>query len=152
MKDYHCKETFRLIIGANHAKKFVDEIGFIHTDKARKAEEHFSNRKRFYKKPFTATVESLTEIGEQEVWDITVEDVHAFDANGVFVHNCEQPLESMEMCTLSCVFLNNATSKEDFLETLKYAYLYAKTVTLLPTQWDETNSVMQRNRRIGVSL
>lgn len=152
LKDYHCKETFRLIIGANHAKKFVDEIGFIHTDKARKAEEHFSNRKRFYKKPFTATVESLTEIGEQEVWDITVEDVHAFDANGVFVHNCEQPLESMEMCTLSCVFLNNATSKEDFLETLKYAYLYAKTVTLLPTQWDETNSVMQRNRRIGVSL
>lgn len=64
----------------------------------------------------------------------------------------EQPLESMEMCTLSCVFLNNAQSKEDFLETLKYAYLYAKTVTLLPTQWEETNAVMQRNRRIGVSL
>lgn len=64
----------------------------------------------------------------------------------------EQPLESSEMCTLSCVFLNNAESKEDFLETLKYAYLYAKTVTLLPTQWEETNAVMQRNRRIGVSL
>lgn len=98
------------------------------------------------------TVTSVEYAGDQEVFDITVDDIHMFSANGIVAHNCEQPLESMEMCTLSCVFLNNATSKEDFLETLKYAYLYAKTVTLLPTQWDETNSVMQRNRRIGVSL
>lgn len=98
------------------------------------------------------TVVSVEFAGEQEVFDITVDNIHMFSADGIVAHNCEQPLESMEMCTLSCVFLNNAESKEDFIDTLKYAYLYAKTVTLLPTQWDETNSVMQRNRRIGVSL
>lgn len=64
----------------------------------------------------------------------------------------EQPLESFEMCTLTTVHLQNATSKEDFLRTLKFAFLYAKTVTLMPTNWIETNSVMQRNRRIGLSL
>lgn len=64
----------------------------------------------------------------------------------------EQPLESQEMCTLVTVHLQNAESKEDFLRTLKFAFLYAKTVTLLPTPWTKTNSVMQRNRRIGLSL
>ena len=64
----------------------------------------------------------------------------------------EQPLESQEMCTLVTVHLQNAEDKEDFLRTLKFAFLYAKTVTLMPTPWTKTNSVMQRNRRIGLSL
>lgn len=64
----------------------------------------------------------------------------------------EQPLESQEMCTLVTVHLQNAESREDFLRTLKFAFLYAKTVTLMPTPWTKTNSVMQRNRRIGLSL
>lgn len=55
-------------------------------------------------------------------------------------------------CTLVTVHLQNAESKEDFLRTLKFAFLYAKTVTLVPTPWTKTNSVMQRNRRIGLSL
>ena len=35
---------------------------------------------------------------------------------------------------------------------MKYAYLYAKTVTLGRTHWSETNRVMLRNRRIGCSV
>ena len=64
----------------------------------------------------------------------------------------EQPLESYELCTLVEVHLNRHESKEDFLKTLKFAYLYGKTVTLLPTHWPQTNGIMQRNRRIGTSL
>ncbi len=45
-----------------------------------------------------------------------------------------------------------ATNQLDFMRTLKFAYLYAKSVTLLPTHWPETNEVMQRNRRIGTSM
>lgn len=62
----------------------------------------------------------------------------------------EQSLESYEMCTLVETFLNRHDDMDDFLRTLKFAFLYAKTVTLLPTHWDRTNAVMQRNRRIGV--
>ena len=64
----------------------------------------------------------------------------------------EQSLESYEMCTLVETYLNRHDDMEDFKRTLKFAYLYAKTVTLLPTHWEETNAIMQRNRRIGTSI
>jgi adenosylcobalamin-dependent ribonucleoside-triphosphate reductase len=64
----------------------------------------------------------------------------------------EQPLEHMELCTLVETFPSNCTDLADYLRTLKFAYLYAKTVTLLMTQWPETNEVMIRNRRIGTSM
>ena len=64
----------------------------------------------------------------------------------------EQTLESYELCCLVETFPNNHDSVEDYLETLKYAYLYAKTVTLGQTHWAETNRVMLRNRRIGCSM
>lgn len=64
----------------------------------------------------------------------------------------EQSLESGECCTLVETYLNNHDSVEDFKRTLKFAYLYAKTVTLLPTHWPKTNAIMQRNRRIGTGV
>ncbi|WP_454083580.1 ribonucleoside-triphosphate reductase, adenosylcobalamin-dependent [Georgenia sp. Marseille-Q6866] len=64
----------------------------------------------------------------------------------------EQPLESFECCTLVETFPSRAASKEDYLATLKVAFLYGKAVTLLPTHWEQTNAVMQRNRRVGTSM
>jgi adenosylcobalamin-dependent ribonucleoside-triphosphate reductase len=64
----------------------------------------------------------------------------------------EQSLESYECCTLVETYLGRHESLEDYKRTLKFAYLYAKTVTLLPTHWEETNAIMQRNRRIGASM
>ena len=64
----------------------------------------------------------------------------------------EQSLESMECCTLVETYIGRHDTLEDFKRTLKFAYLYAKTVTLLPTHWEETNAIMQRNRRIGTSI
>lgn len=64
----------------------------------------------------------------------------------------EQTLESFECCTLVETYINRHENLEDFKRTLKFAYLYAKTVTLLPTHWEETNAIMQRNRRIGTSI
>lgn len=64
----------------------------------------------------------------------------------------EQSLESYECCTLVETYLNRHDDLDDFKRTLKFAYLYAKTVTLLPTHWEETNAIMQRNRRIGTSM
>ena len=64
----------------------------------------------------------------------------------------EQTLESYELCCLVETFPNNHESLEDYQRTLKYAYLYAKTVTLGGTHWADTNRVMLRNRRIGCSV
>jgi adenosylcobalamin-dependent ribonucleoside-triphosphate reductase len=64
----------------------------------------------------------------------------------------EQTLESFELCCLVETFPNNHDSFEDYMNTLKCAYLYAKSVTLGKTHWAETNRVMLRNRRIGCSM
>jgi adenosylcobalamin-dependent ribonucleoside-triphosphate reductase len=64
----------------------------------------------------------------------------------------EQTLESYELCCLVETFPDNHDDFEDYARTLKYAYLYAKTVTLGRTHWSETNRVMLRNRRIGCSV
>lgn len=63
----------------------------------------------------------------------------------------EQSLESGELCCLCEVFPANHDDVEDYWRTLKFAYLYAKCVTLLPTHNPDTNAVMLRNRRIGLS-
>lgn len=63
----------------------------------------------------------------------------------------EQTLHDYELCTLVETFPSRHASLDEYLETLKIAYLYAKTVTLVPTHWEETNSVMAKNRRIGLS-
>jgi adenosylcobalamin-dependent ribonucleoside-triphosphate reductase len=64
----------------------------------------------------------------------------------------EQSLESYEMCCLVEVFPTKHDNMKDFLRTLKFAYLYAKTVTLGTVNWPETNRVQLRNRRIGTSI
>ena len=64
----------------------------------------------------------------------------------------EQTLESMELCCLVETFPARASSLEDYLETLKCAFLYAKSVTLASTHWPESNRVMLRNRRVGTSM
>lgn len=75
------------------------------------------------------------------------------DHRAVLWNPCsEQPLESGEMCTLADVYISNCESEEEFKRAIKVSYMYAKTVTLIPTDWENTNSIMQRNRRIGLSL
>jgi len=64
----------------------------------------------------------------------------------------EQSLESYELCCLIETFPSRAESKEDYLRTLKFAYLLGKTATLANTTWHETNRVQKRNRRIGTSV
>jgi adenosylcobalamin-dependent ribonucleoside-triphosphate reductase len=63
----------------------------------------------------------------------------------------EQSLENMELCCLVETFPARCDSYEEYERVLKFAYLYAKTVTLLPTHNERTNAVMLRNRRIGTS-
>ena len=63
----------------------------------------------------------------------------------------EQSLEDRELCNLVETFPSRHDSLEEYLETIKYAYLYAKTVTLVKTHDARTNAVMLRNRRIGLS-
>lgn len=75
--------------------------------------------------------------------------------NAIGTNPCaEQPLESYEMCTLSEVYLGKHKSVFDLMKTIKFAYLYAKSVALTNDliEHPKTREVMTRNRRIGLSL
>lgn len=63
----------------------------------------------------------------------------------------EQILEDHELCNLVETYPSRHDSYDEYQRTLKFAYLYAKTVTLIPTHNPKTNAVMMRNRRIGLS-
>jgi ribonucleoside-triphosphate reductase len=77
---------------------------------------------------------------------------NGFDVRAMGSNPCsEQTLESFELCCLVETFPAHHESLEDYERTLKFAYLYAKTVTLVPTHDSRTNAVMMRNRRIGCS-
>lgn len=76
---------------------------------------------------------------------------HKFD-NAHGVNPCaEQILAHMELCNLVETFPANHKNSTEYFETLKYAYLYAKSVTLVPTHCEKTNQIMLQNRRIGCS-
>jgi adenosylcobalamin-dependent ribonucleoside-triphosphate reductase len=74
-------------------------------------------------------------------------DMRAMGANPC----AEQTLEHMEICNLVETFPAKHEGFHDYARTLKFAYLYAKTVTLGNTPWPKTNAVILRNRRIGLS-
>jgi hypothetical protein len=74
------------------------------------------------------------------------------DNKAAGVNPCgEQTLESFELCCLVETFPSKHESYEVYQDTLKYAYLYSKSVTLINTHWQETNAVMLKNRRMGIS-
>ena len=74
-----------------------------------------------------------------------------YDAKGC--NACaEITLQSKEFCNLVETFPSRHDSYEEYEETLKMAYLYGKSVTLIPTHLPDWNAVMLKNRRIGVSM
>lgn len=63
----------------------------------------------------------------------------------------EIPLESFEFCNLAEVFPMMNRNIIELWRTMELATIYASTVSLLPTHSSQSNAVIARNRRIGVS-
>ena len=103
--------------------------------------------------PLTLKTKEFEEIAESVYCVSTLDDSHAKVSNGILTGNCgEQTLHNFELCNLTEIFINRQDNYEDFINTLTYAYKYAKIVSLCDTQWEETNKVIEQNRRLGISL
>jgi ribonucleoside-triphosphate reductase len=69
------------------------------------------------------------------------------------VNPCSEiPLCSFELCNLSETFPMRCANQERFMKALEFATFYSSTVSLLPTHRPETNAIIAKNRRIGVSI
>jgi ribonucleoside-diphosphate reductase alpha chain len=106
-KDYSTQASHELVISGDNLRVFADRIGFADTAKEQRLETALSSyRRALNQERFTATVESVSDDGVEDVYDVTVADVHAFDANGLVAHNCgEQPLPSYGCCDLGPIIL-----------------------------------------------
>lgn len=152
-KVYKTKPTYRLVITGQSLRRFHDIVGFSHSVKREKLSGLVASRKRWYAEKTTARVESVEKVASGvTVYDAEIPEVHCFDANGFIAHNSEISLEPYEVCNLVTVCPSRHDSLEDFLRSIKFAFLYSKSVTLLPTHWEHTNAVQLRNRRIGCSV
>ena len=164
-REYTSRALHELVIGGDNLLQWADAVGFADTAKAQRlAAALQAYRRSLNRERFTATVAALTPCGEQDVYDVTVADVHAFDANGLVVHNCaEQPLPPYGCCCLGSIdltrFVRDAfepTARFDEAAFAKVAQVAVRmldnvldtTVWPLPQQQEEAS----RKRRIGLGF
>jgi ribonucleotide reductase alpha subunit len=155
-QEYLCKQSWRLVIGGEGLAHYAEVVGFRSNAKTKKLTAWLNRKlkrgKGYYTRPAYLEFVSLEFDGYEDVYDVTVPKYHSFIANGIVVHNCsEQTLENHELCCLVETFPSRHETYEEYQLTLKWAYLYAKTITLLPTHNARTNAAVMRNRRIGCS-
>ncbi len=162
-REYACQALHELIISGENIVRYAELIGFADCDKMDRLNGLLNNYQR---KPnaerFVATVLSLEDDGVEDVYDVTVAEVHAFDANGLYVHNCaEQPLPPYGCCCLGSIDLTRMVKNpfsahagfdhEPFKQLVRTAVrmldnVLDVTAWPLPEQYEEA----QHKRRVGL--
>lgn len=103
---------------------------------------------------YYATFSEIEGLFVEEVYDCTVPDMGAFDANGFYVHNCaEQSLCNRETCCLAEIYLPNIESKESLVKYAKYLYRICKhSLALKCADSKETEDIVHKNMRMGIGV
>lgn len=112
----------------------------------------------------TDLVISKTPLGNEDVYDCTIEDIHAFDANGFYAHNCseisfvardEDGNSGWAFCNLSEINGKKCKTEEDFYEACKAASILG-TIQATYTNFDYlspvTKNIVERDALLGVSI
>jgi ribonucleoside-diphosphate reductase alpha chain len=104
---YDCRANHELVIAGENLRTFAEQIGFEDVIKRARLQAALSAYKRkLNREQFIATVESVEPNGCEAVYDVEIPGANAFDANGIYVHNCgELPLPPYGACDLGSINL-----------------------------------------------
>jgi hypothetical protein len=165
-KSYFCQASHELVISSDNIVRFSKYIPIKNIDKANKIQIIVNNYQRMPNRTnFIDTLINKTIVGELDVYDCTVEDIHAFDNDSVYVHNCVEigmwPIEESsgktgwQGCNLSTINCSSVEDEEDFYERCKAAAIigtlqagFTKMEYLGPT----SEKIFEREALLGVSL
>lgn len=129
LQSYPVQEMFGLHIGKSNRNIYQEKIGFLLDYKNNKVvsiQQAALNKARggSYPERYQDRVVSVSSIGFEAVYDITVETSHSFIANGIVVHNCTEiglpttPMGNDEsliaLCTLSAINWGKFTPFSEF--------------------------------------
>ncbi len=150
------RDNWRLIISGEDAMEYMDRIGFWNTEKQQKWETLTENRMEIYRKQSPAIVVSVEQDDIESVYDVTVSDVHAFDANGYYVHNCgEILLKPYGLCNLSQAISRPGDTENDLKDKVRLATILG-TIQSLSARFPGLRSEWKQNceeeRLLGVDL
>lgn len=113
IKEYFCQAYHDLVIAKSGLHVFAGLIGFLQEEKQEKLQSLLATYTRGpYNASFVATFDRLVEEGTEDVYDITVADIHQFAANGIIVSNCgEEGLPNWGVCNLTSINLSSLVDK-----------------------------------------
>lgn len=163
---YFCKTMHELVISKNAMKIFKDKIGFKCTHKMNTLESLLSQYTRpLYKNNYYTSIDTIEYIGELDVYDVTINDVHKFDANGLVAHNCGEigfiPINPTtgntcwSFCNLNEINGGNCDTEEKFYEACKNAAILGTlqaSYTDMPFLGPDTKELIEGEALIGVSI
>lgn len=106
-REYPVQALHELVIAGDCIRTYAERIGFADADKAARLNLAIASYRRTMNRcRFSDEISRIESSGEESVFDVTVSGVHAFDANGLYVHNCaEQPLPDYGCCCLGSINL-----------------------------------------------
>ena len=161
LKPYWCEAQHELVISKRNMVVFADEIGFMMDYKQQALLDYVTRGKRGpYSETFVATIESITEEGVEDVFDLTEPLTHSFVANNIVVHNCgEQGLPPWGVCNLGAINLakfydveNHDVNWDDLEQTARYATRFLDNVIdTTPYFFDENQEQQLSERRVGLN-
>jgi ribonucleoside-diphosphate reductase alpha chain len=154
-----------LVIANDNILRYADLVGFADSAKSAAlgrsiaAYRRTANRERFI-----TTVRDVRAAGMAPVYDVRVPGVHAFDANGLYVHNCgEQPLPSYGCCCLGSVnltpFVREPFTPEARFDFDAFAAVVRPAIRMLDNVLDATvwplpqqHAEARAKRRVGLGF
>ncbi len=160
---YAIQAQHELVISGGHLARFAERIGFTDTAKAERLRLALgSYRRRLNRAQWHTAVTAIEADGNETVYDVQVPGVHAFDANGLYVHNCgEQMLPSYGCCCLGSVnltnFVENPFSADVRFDYERYGRVVRDSIRMLDnvldaTAWPlpEQDREAEAKRRVGL--